>query len=372
MIEKGNINTRQYSILSLLFSLGSAILIVPSALTSAAKQDGWIAAIVGVAAGIPLIAFYNALGARHPDKTLIEYTELLLGKWVGKIVGLLFFSYFFLLSALVLRNVGDFITTIVMPETPIQAVHLILLIAIAMGVGLGLEVIARSAEIFLPWVLLLLFFLIVFLFPKIEMDRIQPVFESGIKAILRGSLSVISIPYLELVVFLMIFPYAGKPERRGAAIIKGGLIGGTVLVVITLLCVLVLGWDFASRHTFPSYTLAKKIQIGEFLQRIEVLVAIIWFLTIFFKLVLCFYASLLGLAQLLKMNSYRPLIVPCAMIVLIVSIVVYPNIVYFRIFASEIWPFYALTMGFLLPLLVWIASMIRSTGDTASKSRPRA
>ncbi|SFB09845.1 spore germination protein KB [Cohnella sp. OV330] len=372
MIEKGKINARQFSILTLLFSLGSAILIVPSALTAAAMQDGWISAIVGVAAGIPLLAFYNALGSRHPDLTLIEYTERLLGKWVGKIVGLLFFSFFLLLSALVLRNVGDFITTIVMPETPIESVHFILLIAIAMGVGLGLEVIARSAEIFLPWVLMLLFFLIVFLFPQIEMDRIQPVFESGVKTIVRGSLSVISIPYLELVVFLMIYPYVGKPDRRGAAMIKGALIGGTVLVLITMLCVFVLGWDFTSRHTFPSYTLAKKIQVGEFLQRIEVLVAIIWFLTIFFKLVLCFYASLLGLAQLLKMNSYRPLIVPCAMIVLMVSIVVYPNIVYFRIFASEIWPFYALTTGFLLPLLVWAASLISSTGDTASKSRPPA
>lgn len=372
MIEKGKINARQFSILTILFSLGSAILIVPSALTASAMQDGWISAVVGLVAGIPLLAFYNALGSRHPDLTLIAYTELLLGKWVGKIVGLLFFSYFFLLSALVLRNVGDFITTIVMPETPIQAVHFILLIAIAMGAGLGLEVIARSAEIFLPWVVVLLFFLIVFLFPQIQTDRIQPLFESGVKAIVRGSLSVISIPFLEMVVFLMIFPYAAKPDRRGAAMIKGGLIGGTVLVSITLLCVLVLGWDFTSRHTFPSYTLAKKIQVGEFLQRIEVLVAIIWFLTIFFKLAICFYASLLGLAQLLKMNTYRPLIVPCALIVLMVSIVVYPNIVYFRIFASEIWPFYALTIGFLLPLLVWAASLIRPAGDTASRSRPPA
>ena len=185
-----------------------------------------------------------------------------------------------------LRNVGDFITTIVMPETPIQIVHWIFVLAVLMAVSLGLEVIARSSEIFLPWVVFLLLILIVFLVPQIQFDRIQPVFESGTKAILHGSLSIISIPYLELTVFLMLYPYVNHPEKIGPSYLKGGVLGGLVIIIVTMLCVFVLGWDFTARHTFPSYTLAKKIQVGEFLQRIEVLVAVIWFLTIFFKLAL--------------------------------------------------------------------------------------
>ncbi|MEK0317046.1 GerAB/ArcD/ProY family transporter [Cohnella sp. 56] len=370
MIEKGKINPRQFSILTLLFSLGSSILIVPSALASFARQDGWLSAVLGVAVGTLLLAFYRALAARHPDQSLVEYTQALLGTWLGKLAGFLFFLYFFILSALVLRNVGDFLTTIVMPETPIQVVHCVMLGAILIGVALGLEVIARAAEIFLPWVCALLVVLVVFLLPQIETSRIQPVFESGTKAVIHGSLSVLSIPYLEMVVFLMVFPYASKQQRAASAFIKGGLLGGFVIIVITLLCIFVLGWDFTARHTFPSYTLAKKIQIGEFLQRIEVLVAIIWFVTIFFKLGLTFYAALLGLAQLLGLSTYRPLIVPCGMVLLMMSVIVYPNIVYFRHFASQTWPLYALTMGFVLPLLIWSVSLFRSPAGTASENRP--
>ena len=258
MIEKGKINLRQFAILTMLFSLGSTILIVPSALTAVSKQDGWISAIVGVLLGMLLIGLYTALGSRYPKQSLVQYSETILGAWLGKIVALLFFSFFFLLSSLVLRNVGDFITTIVMPETPIQIVHWIFVLAVLMAVSLGLEVIARSSEIFLPWVVFLLLILIVFLVPQIQFDRIQPVFESGTKAILHGSLSIISIPYLELTVFLMLYPYVNHPEKIGPSYLKGGVLGGLVIIIVTMLCVFVLGWDFTARHTFPSYTLAKK------------------------------------------------------------------------------------------------------------------
>ncbi|MBM7568894.1 GerAB/ArcD/ProY family transporter [Paenibacillus sacheonensis] len=359
-IEKGKINPRQFSVLTLLFSLGSSILIVPSALTSIAKQDGWLAAIAGVAGGMLLLLLYHALGSRYPGQSLIQYSETILGRWLGKLAAVLFLGYFFLLSALVLRNVGDFITTIVMPETPIQVVHTLFLLAIVIGVGLGLEVIARSSEIFLPCIVLLIVVLIVFLIPQIQFDRIEPVFETGAKGIIHGSLSVLSIPYLELVVFLMIFPYVNRPNKIRPAFMKGAVLGGLVIVVVTMFCVFVLGWDFTARHTFPSYTLAKKIQVGEFLQRIEVLVAVIWFLTIFYKLAICFYASMLGMAQLFRMRTYRPLIVPSGIILCVLSIVVYPNIVYFRVFAAEIWPFYALTMGFALPGLLLTVSVLKS------------
>ncbi|QHT63306.1 endospore germination permease [Paenibacillus lycopersici] len=359
MIEEGKINLRQFTILTLLFSLGSSILIVPSGLTGVAKQDGWLGAILGVLGGMLLIGLYVALSNRYPGLSLVEYSEALLGAWLGKLVGLLYFSFYLLLASLVLRNVGDFITTIVMPETPLQIVHLLFVMAILMSVSLGLEVIARSSEVFLPWVTLLLLVLIVFLVPQIDYDRIQPIFESGAKAIVRASLSVISIPYLELTVFLMIIPYVNRPQNVGVAFLKGGVLGGLVIVIITILCVFVLGWDFSSRHTFPSYTLAKKIQVGEFLQRIEVLVAIIWFLTIFYKLSLCFYAAVLGLAQVFRLSSYRPLIVPCGIIITVLSIIVYPNIVYFRVFAEEIWPFYAMTFGLFLPLMLLVISWFR-------------
>lgn len=364
MLDNGKINTRQLTILVVLFCLGSTILIVPSSLTSIAKQDGWIAAIVGIMIGMLMIIIYVKLANRYPEQSLVQFSEWIVGKWAGKLIGLLYFGYFFILAALVLRNVGDFITTIVMPETPIQAVHLLFLVIIIMGVTLGIEVCARTAEIFFPWILFLIVSLVIFLLPQMKWERIQPVWEVGSNAIVHGSLSVLGIPYMELVVFLMIYPAVSQQKMAGKAFMKGAMFAGIIIVLITVLCILVLGWDFTSRHAYPSYTLAKKIHFGEFLQRIEVLMAVIWMLTIFFKLALCFYVSVLSLAQVLRLSTYRPLIMPLALNLIVLSLVVYPNLIYFKTFVSEIWVFYALTFGFVLPaLLLMISSFQKRKGE---------
>lgn len=360
MLEKGKINSRQLKILAMLYTLGSAILIVPSGLTAASKQDAWIAAIVGCALGLSLLLLYNALGTRYPEQTLIQYSQVVLGRWAGTAVGILYFLFFFLLSSLVLRNIGDFITSITLPETPIQAVHIMFLLIVIIGARLGLEVVARASEIFFPWILLLLLVLVICISPQIHAYKMLPMFEEGIKPILKGSLSILGIPYLELVVFLMLYPYINKVGKAGKALFTGALFGGIVLIVITMMCILVLGADFTARHAFPSYTLAKKIHFGEFIQRIEVFMGITWFLTIYFKLIICFYASVLSLAQLCKLRSYKPLTLPMGLILIVLSLIVYPNIVYFRNFASKIWTPYALTFGLALPLLLFIVSSIRN------------
>ncbi|MCR2806979.1 GerAB/ArcD/ProY family transporter [Paenibacillus soyae] len=356
MIEKGKISLVQLNILVMLFSLGSAILIVPSALSSVARQDGWISAVIGVALGAGIVQMLVILDRQHPGQSLVESCETILGSFAGKLVGMLYFMFFFLLASLVLRNIGDFITTIVMPETPIQAIHVLFLVIIVMGVRLGLEVIGRASEIFLPWIVVLILVLVFFIIPQIDIDRVQPVFEMGMNKIMYGSLSILGIPYFELVVFLMILPYVNKRQKAGKAFLAGSLLGGFVLILITCLSITVLGWDFTARHAFPSYTLAKKIRIGEFLQRIEVMMAVIWFLTIFFKLTLCFYASALAIAQVFKLSSYRPLVLPLGMIMLVMSLVVYPNIVYFREFSSHTWTPFAFVFGFAFPFMLLLLS----------------
>ncbi|WP_167357221.1 GerAB/ArcD/ProY family transporter [Paenibacillus pectinilyticus] len=361
-MEKQLISLRQFKILVILFSLGSTILIVPSVFTAYAHQDGWISALLGIAIGGVLLFVYAALGRRYPDHTLMEYSEFILGKWLGKCLAIIFYLYFFIIATLVLRNVGDFITTIIMPETPIQVIHFAFLLIIMIGAGMGIEVIARAAEVFLPWVLLFICVLFGFLIPQIKFERILPIYEASAKAIVHGSLSVLSIPYLEMVVFLMVFPAIQSKLKASKGFLQAGFMGGTIILLITILCIVVLGWDFTSRHTFPSYTLAKKIHIGTFVQRIEVLVAIIWFVTIYFKLVICFHSSLVGLSQILRLRTYRPFIVPSALVMFALAFIIYPNIVYFRDFTSHIWPPFALTIGLFLPVCLLIVSYIRKAG----------
>jgi spore germination protein KB len=46
--------------------------------------------------------------------------------------------------------------------------------------------------------------------------------------------------------------------------------------------------------------LARKINIGNFFQRVEAVLAFIWFFKVYLKLTICFYVTAAGLAQILN------------------------------------------------------------------------
>lgn len=369
MLENGKISLRQFMVLVILYTVGTSILLAPSLLATEAKQDAWIAGILGVGVGLLLVWLYSKLGNLFPNRTLVEYSEEILGKWVGKVISFLFFTFSFTLAALVLRNIGDFLTAHIMPKTPIPSIHIIFLFIVIMGTRLGLEVLARSAEILFPWFIILFLLLVLFISPEMKFENIQPMLEQGIKPVLRSAIPFIGFPFLELVIFLLIFPYVNRTQEAGNVFLVGTLIGGIILILLTVLSILILGVDVTARHHYPSYVLAKKINIAHFLQRVEAIVAGMWFVSIFFKLTICFYASNLALAQTLKLKDYRPLTLPLGMILIIFSLVVSPNIVYNMTVTPKAWTPHVLIVGFFLPLLLLVVTAFRKKRESGSEKR---
>ncbi|KON68627.1 spore gernimation protein [Peribacillus butanolivorans] len=353
MLEKGKIGSRQLTILVILYTVGDSILVIPSIVASEAKQNGWVSGIFSVAIAPLLVVFlYDALRKCYPDLTLVEYSQKILGKWLGIAISLLFISYFFITTATYLREIGDFMTSQIMPDTPIQVIMFLFMSIVLMSARLGLEPLARSAEILFPFVVILLSSLMILLLPEIKFQNLQPVWEGGLKPVIRGSIPFIVFPFIESVAVLMILPFVSQKDRIRKSLFVGQLLAGSVLIIITMLAILVLGVDLTAKEIYPSYKLAQKINIANFLTRLEAILAIIWFITIFFRFSLFFYVTVLGLAQTLKLQDYRPLVFPFGMILLVFTLIMAPNTVYYSNFILEIWPFYAMTFGFLLPLLL--------------------
>lgn len=359
LIEKGKIGVHQFTILTILFTVGSSILIAPSGLASVAKQDAWISAILGLIAGLLMVFLYNRITARYPTTTLVHYSQDVLGKLAGRMVSFLYFCYFFILAALVLRNIGDFLTTQVLPNTPIHFIHVFFLLVIIMGIRNGLETFTRTAEIFFPWTIFFFLIMVVLLPPKFEYQNITPVLGYGITPVINASIPLISTPYMELVIFLMIFPFVKNASKARKAFVGGVLFGGVMLILISVLSILVLGADLTARQLYPSYSLAKKISIGNFLERLEVVMAGIWFITIYFKLAISFYASVMTFAELFQMKDARQLYLPFGMIMVVFSVIAYPNITIFMNFASKIDFPYSIPYAIIFPLFILIVAVIR-------------
>lgn len=359
MLDKEKIELSQLKTLVIIFTIGSSVLVAPSILAADAKQDAWLSAILGVSISSLLILLYCSLAMQFPEKTLAGVNEVIFGKWMGKVVSLSYFSYFFVVSALLLREIGDFLTTHIMVATPIHAILILFMTIVIFGTRLGIETLSRAGQIFFPLIFLLLGTVILFLFPQMTMENVLPVLEKGIKPVLKATFHFLGLPFLEFVVFLMFTPKINNFKKVRKPFLVGMFIGGFSIVTITFVAIAVLGASSIERHIYPSYAIARKISLGNFIQRIEAMVAGIWFISIFFKLTVFFYSSTLMLTEILQLREYRFLTLPLGMITILLSIVGSRDITYFNWMISVAWTPYSMTFGLFLPLLTLCIAIVK-------------
>ncbi|WP_147532773.1 GerAB/ArcD/ProY family transporter [Bacillus marasmi] len=360
MIEHGKISNLQLSVLIITYIIGTSIITVPSTVTITAKQDGWLSAILALGIGV-LIAYINGvLAERYPSLTLPQTIEKILGKWLGIPISILYFLFFLLLTTTFLRVVGDLITTHILPETPIQAIEILFLLTIIMAVKLGLEPIGRTSEMLFPHIILFVLFAVLFLLPHIEIDNLTPVLENGMAPVFHGTFDILGAPYLNIIIFLMITPFVNERKKFTWNFVISTIIGGIIIIVITTLSISVLGADTTSRLNFAPFMLAQKIDIGNFIQRIEVISGGLIFITLFLKTVVSFFACTLSIAQTLRLNNYKILTFPLAFFVQAFSITFYPNIIYFHDFIIHVWTPFTFILGLVIPLLLLFVDFARS------------
>ncbi len=359
VLKHVKISEKQFIVLLSLYIIGSAILVIPSIIVSIAKQDAWITSILTLIIALGIMPLYIALGRRYPTMLFTEFTEEILGKWIGKLFSIIFLTFPLVAGSLTLYNIGDFIITQVMPETPIVPIYVFVLSVSLFGVRLGLEVLARSGEILFPWIIALFSLLVLFLIKQISFDHFQPLLTTGIRPIFISTVHFLTFPFLDTVIFLMIFPYVKWTNKKRTPVYIGTLIGGIFLIIIIFLCILVLGVNQTSTRLSPTYLLAQEINVANFITRIEVIVAIIWFISIFFKLSILLFVLNLGLAQLFNLSSYRFLTLPIGLLFLASSNIFVPSGPFLGTYTLTTSPFYTGTIGFVLPLFLFVIDRIK-------------
>lgn len=361
-VEKGRISNVQLTVIVMLFSIGDSILIIPSVMAAIAERSAWISALGTIGAGTLVCLFYAGIQRRFPGMTPVEMSQAVLGRWLGGAVSFFYvFGFIFLMVPLVMRELADFMETQILPTTPVEVVYILFLFIVTYGVRAGLESLSRTAEIFAPWVIMLSFLLVVLVVPDAKLFRIEPMFYTGIPSVLGGIYPFLTYSYLQVGVLMMLFPYVKNPKNIQTNLLIGTGLAALFIAAVVYFCLTVFGPSITQDLTYPSYLLARKIEIGEFLQRIEVIMAIIWLFTLFFKISYTMYGTCLGAAQLFGMRDAKMFVYPLAITAVIIANRAAPHIIAFRRMANSTYPLFDFTFAILLPLMLVFVGAIRKT-----------
>nr|WP_281269134.1 GerAB/ArcD/ProY family transporter [Bacillus taeanensis] len=158
---------------------------------------------------------YYFLFRHYPNLSFIGHARKAFGKYLGWIIGLLYTQFFLYISARNVREFGELLLTSTLPTTPLFAINALLVLVICYVLYLGIEVVGRTAEVFI--VILFLFGIVgnflILISGNINLNNLQPFLADGWKPILTTAFPhLIIFPFTELIVFLMLLPYLNRPK----------------------------------------------------------------------------------------------------------------------------------------------------------------
>lgn len=349
MVNKDSIsNLQAISILVLFMSSTSTVLMV----ALSAKGDFWLAIILSVLMAIAMATVFAQLHGIFPKQNYFYILEACFGKFLGSIVSILYIYFVLDEATMVLINAKQFITETTLEETPQTIVIIPIMILCAWIVKEGIGVIGKWAKYVVLTFMTFIIILTILLIPKMDLNNFEPMLIAGVYPLYEGTLSAFAFPFGELVMLSLVFSQFETKKSVYKVYVIGLLISGSIALIIASTTVLVLGVDLALVTYFPVYTAARVINIGNFIQRLEVVAVLISVVGAFLKTSILLLATCKGITKILDISDYRFIVIPISLMMINLSYIVFENRIAFVKYNVEVWTYIAIPFEVIIPILV--------------------
>ena len=373
-------NTPNQSNRRSLFSLGTLVLMVPALrhfVTASAKYAGRAAWLTPLIAALPMLLYLHFIAdfmdCRREGENLQELMLRCLGPRLGRGALALTAAWLLLYSGFVLRSGADRMIITIYPNSSPAAFTVALgLVCLVAALGKP-RTILRCAQLIKPLVLAALLLILFFSLASVKSDNLLPITVNDALPAALGSLAAVNV--LLVGVYTLCFVEGQCPVSPGRAR-ESSL---WLLWMVVLLCLLttaitgMFGAELTARMNRPFFVMVRNLVFFRTVERVEALVAMLWLFPDFLlvslllwsaqhclRLIFRFDPAYTG-ERLLDPRQGRWLTWPCALVVIVSSLLIGPNATGLELWSSQIIPL--LNMGFALLFLpaVYIIGKLKKT-----------
>lgn len=298
-----SITNRQIACILFSTIVGYGIMSLPKDAAESAGTGSWITLLISTIVAIIFTYIITYLGYIHTNKTIFEYSELLVGKFITSIFIIIYIIYFFIIFTMIARMSSEVIKLSVLIKTPIWTLCLFFFFVTYYAVVKGLKVIARICEVygfFIAIAYLIIFFLIS---TQGKFINIRPFLGlEDITTYLKAT-SVTIIPFTGIPLIATI-PFSTKFRNEKAFIHTISIIGfiGFLYIFVVESCISVMGVDGIVYYKDSLLSTIRRIDIPwlQFLSRLDGLFLIAWIAAVYCTIVTFAYGTTLFLSKLFK------------------------------------------------------------------------
>jgi len=351
-MEKEVITSKQAITIMAMFMVGTALIHI---VQSKADQDFWVAYIFVIIITLFVFYVYGRIISLFPQTNLLDIFKYLFGKIAGSIIYASYVFYAFTLGSIIPRHFTEYIQTTSLPETPQYAYAICIILISIYFVKNGIETLGRWSMFSLPIIIFIFMFTIILSMHLFNINNLKPVFHSDFSLIAENTLNAFSLPFGESVLFLLLL----DSLQNGKKSVKVFYISMAIAVAMFLIAlfrnILVLGIANTKLLASPSLSAVSIIQITSFIERIEVIITIIFLICGMAKVTVCLLGACKGCAKLFKMDTDRLLAAPIGLFMLMCSLNFFENSMHLLEWFNAYRIFF-IPQQIIFPLIAWITA----------------
>lgn len=346
---KEKINSLQFTNTFILCILSSSIGLSLYTTIKIAGHDSYIGVLIGAFLGlIPLLLFMYIFNYEK-DLPIYEKTIYIFGKVFGNIINIITVLLYIVIGITVLFNLGNFIVSQYLSDTPLLLVISIFIIVVFHIVNKGFETITRVSSISSVIVMILFLFSFIYLFQEFKIDNLKPILEFGLKKPIIGGFINMLITTSPIYT-LLIFPKNNlvDKEKVNKYLCLGFLVSTVIIFLISLLSNGVLGKYLIELYQYPGYTSLKKISLFGFIDRIENFMSLHWILSTFTSLSMIVYFIK---ANIKRKGNSKILNFTLCIVITILAYKAFSSNTVFNNYTYKIYPYFLSTLTIIFILI---------------------
>jgi len=276
---------------------------------------GWILAVYIAILAILGFTVIQKLYRPFEGKDLLDIAELAAGN-IGRIV--VGFVILFCLgwgTVAYMRMFSENMKLISLTTSPLSYVELFFVVCLVVGAFFGIEALSRLHAFVVPIIAVGFLMIMLGAVNYIDAGNLLPIFGNGLSAIFIEGAQKVS-DYSEILVLFLLAPFLKKYDVMKSTGYWSLVISALFLVVSVLVFSTVFPYPSSLEITIPIFNVARLIKLGRFFQRVESVFLFIWAASSLLYITVNFYLILFTFQKAFRLDYYKPLILPLAIIVL--------------------------------------------------------
>ncbi|PAL14835.1 GerAB/ArcD/ProY family transporter [Peribacillus simplex] len=355
MIQKKEYKIGKREIISLLLPvIGIKFAdMTPTLLFDETETASWIAILVSALCFLLSFLVFLSVMKKYPDKGLIDVFAIIFGKYLGFMVGFIFFLFFLIGTAVDTRSYVNIFSTLYFPKTPLLVLYFLLFIVCVFLAKRGLEGITRTSFIFILPIKFGLFLLIILLWDRLEFSYLFPIFGRTWENIF-----ITGFKFMPLFVEIMALAIFMTFVRDFSTYKKSSLISFVIvtfeLLIFFLFYIMLYDVPLVTEITYLFHETTRNVSAGRFLANPETIFLPIWLLSTFIRFSFYLYITTALFSYLFNIKKIEPLLVPFAALLIGLGMLPENPVESEYVIRENVIFRYGSFYFFFLPFLMWI------------------